>query len=209
MRTRLFRAVHAVALLTSLLTGRATAYAQDFEITPFGGYRFGGDFFELLTQQPLDLDGAPVFGVVVDVPTTRGAQLEALFTRQKAHVTVPAYPFGPPIRWSMTVDHYQAGGLQEFPTSGGARPFLTGTLGLTRYATAGDSEIRFGLGAGGGVKLFPTSPVGLRLDSRVFATFVDADTEVFACAPGRCLVGFDASVVWQIEFTAGLIIRFR
>ena len=186
----------------------ANASAQDFEITPFGGYRFGGDFFELLTRQPLDLDGAPTVGVAVDVPMSRGLQFEALFTHQSAHVSVPAFPLGPPVRWQMTVDHWQAGGLQEFDT-GRVRPFLTGTLGLTRYATSGDNEVRFALGAGGGVKLFPADHVGLRLNGRLFATFVDADVQVFACSPGICFVGFHADVVWQLEFTAGLIVRFR
>ena len=55
------------------------------------------------------------------------------------------------------------------------RPFLTGMLGLTRYAVGGDSEIRFTLSAGGGVKLFPTRHIGVRLDGRVYTTFVEAD----------------------------------
>ena len=31
----------------------------------------------------------------------------------------------------------------------------------------------------------------------------------FACAPGVCLIHFNPDVFWQIEFTAGLILRFR
>jgi hypothetical protein len=202
------RAVCATALVTCLLASATNASAQDFEITPFGGYGFGGDFFELLTQQALDVDGAPTVGVAVDVPLSRGRQFEALFTHQSAHVSVPAFPSGPPVRWQMTVEHWQAGGLQEFDT-GRVRPFLTGTLGLTRYSTGGDNEMRFALGAGGGVKLFPANLVGLRLNGRLFATFVDADAQVLACSPGICFVGFHAELVWQLEFTAGLIIRFR
>ena len=134
-------------------------------------------------------------------------QFEALFTHQHANVSVPLFPSGPSVRWKMTVDHWQAGGLQEFDI-GPVRPFLTGTLGLTRYATSGDSEIRFAVAAGGGVKLFPSEHVGFRLNTQLFATFVDADTQVFACT-GICLVRFHAIVVWQLEFTAGLIVRFR
>jgi hypothetical protein len=61
----------------------------------------------------------------------------------------------------------QAGGLQEF-SGGRVRPFLTGVLGLTRYAAEGaNSEIRFTAGAGGGVKLFPVShrPIALKRSS--------------------------------------------
>ena len=38
------------------------AAAQTVEIAPVGGYRFGGGFFERVTQQEVDLDGAPAVG---------------------------------------------------------------------------------------------------------------------------------------------------
>ena len=90
------------------------------------------------------------------------------------------------------------------------RPFLTGMLGLTRYAGGGDSEIRFTLSAGGGVKLFPTRHIGVSLDGRVFTTFVEADVGLFACSSfsGTCLVAFRADVVWQAEGTAGVVFKF-
>jgi hypothetical protein len=197
----------AGALVVCLLTA-ATAAAQDFEIAPFGGYRFGGDFFELLAQQALDLDGAPAFGVAVDVPTRSGVQFEALFTHQDARVLAAEVPYGSRVRWRMTVQHWQAGALRELDT-GRVRPFLTGSAGLTRFATRGDNEIRFAVSVGGGVKLFPASHVGIRLGSQVFATFVDASAQFFACSPGVCVADFHAHVLWQIEFTAGLIVRFR
>jgi hypothetical protein len=130
------------------------------------------------------------------------------FTRQNAHLSVPSSPLAAVPRWRITVDHWQGGGLQEF-SSGSVRPFLTGLIGLTRYAAEGDSEIRFGLGAGGGVKLFPLPHIGLRLESRVFATFIDAEGRFTACRPGGCLLAINADVVWQAEFTAGIVVRFR
>jgi hypothetical protein len=186
----------------------ATLGAQSFEVTPFGGYRFGGDFFELITGQPVDLDGAPVFGVAVDAQTHDGFQIEGLFTHQWARVTVPSRQLGmPTVQFPIAIDHWLAGGLQEFDT-GRSRPFLTGMLGLTRYASDLDSEIRFALSAGGGVKLLPSRHVGVRLDGRVFATFVDAHGTAIACGTGTCLIALNVNVVWQAEFTAGAVIRF-
>jgi hypothetical protein len=80
-------------------------------------------------------------------------------------------------------------------------------LGLTRYAGEGDSEIRFTVGGGGGVKLFPAPRVGVRLNGQVSATFVHADASVIGCSPGICLTRFDADIVWQLEFSAGLIVK--
>ena len=202
------RAVRALTLTTCLFGHATLASAQTFEVTPFAGYRFGGGFFERLTGQPVDLDGAASFGVVVDVPLQVGLQVEALFTHQHAHVFVSAPQSLTATRWRFAVDHWQGGGLQEFG-GGRVRPFLTGTVGLTRYAAQDDSEIRFAVSAGGGVKLFPSPHVGVRLDGRVFATFVDADATIGVCSSGGCLIGFRTDVVWQTDFTAGVIFRFH
>ena len=68
----------------------ASAAAQTVEIAPVGGYRFGGGFFERVTEQQVDLDGAPAVGLVVNVPLRDGLFVEALVTHQRASVTVPA-----------------------------------------------------------------------------------------------------------------------
>jgi hypothetical protein len=209
MSPKSFRAAGAIILtFGSVVGGARTASAQGIEVTPFGGYRFGGDFFELLTRQPVDLDGAPAFALVVDVPRSLGFQVEGLFTHEQADIVARPGPFAPAIPWRVTVDHWLGGGLQEFDT-GRARPFLTGMLGLTRYAADTDSEMRFTLSAGGGVKLFPTPHVGFRLESRVFATFVDAEGSALACTPGICLFALHTNVVWQAEFTAGMVFKFH
>ena len=41
----------------------------------------------------------------------------------------------------------------------------------------------------------PVPRLGLRLDGRVFATFVEAEGRAIACSPGICLVAFDADIV--------------
>ena len=123
-------------------------------------------------------------------------------------VDVPGGLLAPPARWRITVDQWFAGGLQEFGTNPAVRPFATGLLGLTRYAAEGDSEIRFAVGAGAGVKLRPTRHVAVRLDGRVFTTFADVDGRAVACTTGRCFLAFTADLVWQSEFSAGLSIVF-
>jgi hypothetical protein len=196
-----------IVAVAAVLVCASDTDAQRLEVTPFGGYRFGGDFFELLTGQPVDADGAPALGVAVNVPLFHDVQFEGLFTRQRADVTT-LQPLGQLQRWRIAVDHWQAGGLREL---GGdrVRPFLTGTVGLTRFALEGDDEWRLGVGAGGGAKLFLVPHLGVRLDGRVFATFVDADARAIACSVSPCFVSLDLDVIWQAEFTAGLVIAFR
>ena len=203
------RRLGGIAAAAWLLCSPGTSHAQTVEVTPFVGYRFGGEFFERITGQSVDLDDTRTVGAVVNVAfNNEGLFAEALFTHQEARLTFPGGRFAPPTDWRITVDHWQGGGLQEFFATPRARPFLTGLLGLTRYAAEGHNEVRFTVSAGGGVKLMPLRRVGVRLDGRVFATFADVEGRGIACTPGVCLVAFDATIVWQAEFSAGLVVVF-
>ena len=101
-------------------------------------------------------------------------------TRQRASVSGRPDAFASPAPIAVVIDQYFAGGRQDFGT-GRARPFLTGLLGLTRYAADGDNEIRFAISGGGGVHLAVQRHLGVRLDNRVFSTFVDVDTHGGVC----------------------------
>lgn len=204
---RRFLYVCAALTAIAIAAGGAPLAAQSVEIAPFGGMRFGGGLFEASSGRPIDTDAAPAVGLTVDVPLSGGLQLEAAVSHQRATIFVPGRPFAPGGYSRFTVDHYQVGGLQEYPLSSAARPFVTGVLGLTRYASDGNGEIRFTTGAGGGIKLFPLSHVGVRLDGRVFATFVDAEGTALVCANQTCFVGLHVNIAWQAEFTAGLVVR--
>jgi hypothetical protein len=189
-----------------LIAATAPARAQGLEVAPIGGYRFSNDLFETAAGGRVDSDGAPALGFVFDVPMSGGMQFEGLVSHQGGTVTVNTAPYGVPARVAVAVDHFQAGGLQEF-AGRQVRPFLTGVLGLTRYAADGDNEVRFTIGAGGGAKLFPHPRLGLRLDGRVFATFVEANATALACGNGNCLFAFHVDIAWQAEFTAGVVVR--
>ena len=141
------------------------AEAQTVQVAPFGGYRFGGDLYEEITATSLDIDGAPSVGALVDVFLDPDLSVTFSYSHQDARVDLPR-PGGAPQRVALSIDHWHAGGTQEFGR-GVVQPFLVGTLGLTRYGGGGDSEVRFSMAAGGGVKVMPSRHFGLRLDGRV------------------------------------------
>jgi len=190
-----------------LLADVTQAGAQPIELSPFGGVRFGGDPFEVVATPAAVLDRRPAIGFIIDFPLSDGAQLEGLFSYQDASVALPGGSFGAPVRSRVSVEHYQIGGLQEYGAR--VRPFFTGVLGLTRYATGIESAWRFTAGGGGGVKLFPSSRVGVRLDGRVFGTVLDAHGTALACGNGACFIRLHVNATWQAEFTAGLLVRIH
>jgi hypothetical protein len=201
------RLAAASAFAGALAGGDARAQTQAVEIAPFGGYRFGGGFYEVLSGRAVDVDGAPSLGVVLNLPFRDDLLVEGLFTRTEAEFRLPRDLDAGQTTYRVTVDHWQAGGLRDI-RPGRTRPFLTGMLGLTRYASAGQNEVRFSFAAGGGVRLFPTPHLGARLEGRLFGTIVDASGDALACTPGVCIGSIDVSVIWQAEFAAGLVLRF-
>jgi hypothetical protein len=192
-------------MLCFLVAG--TTQAQVVQLTPFAGYRFGGDLYEEITATSLDLDGAPSFGGIADIfVNSEGLSFTFLYSHQEVEVDVPAS--GGAVRTAdLLVDHWMAGGTQDIGR-GWAVPFLSGLLGLTRFGGDGDSEVRFSLAGGGGVKLLPTEHVGVRLDGRVYAVFVDGGASTGVCSPSLCVVALDAAVLWQAELTAGVVVSF-
>jgi hypothetical protein len=194
------------AWLVTVTLGAVPAYAQRVEVAPFAGYRFGGDFFELVTGRAVDADGSPAVGVVIDVPLSDGLHVEGLLTHQDARIVTTNF-VGDRQPWSVVVDHWQGGAIQEL-RAGRARPFFSGLAGLTRFGVPSDHEWRFVAGGGGGVKLLPSRHVGIRVDARLFATFVDVDARAAVCGrSGRCLTAVSVDIVWQAEFTAGLVVK--
>ncbi len=196
-------AITAGAFATS---GARAASAQTVEVTPAIGYRFGFPSYTFALGTVSDTDGAPSYGVAVDVKYATDRTIEGLFSRQAADVVI-IDTAGVATRVRVTIDFWHGGATQEFGT-GRVRPYLAGTLGITRYGEPGLSEVRFSLGAGGGVKLLATPHVGARLDGRVFATFVGGGSAIGICGPGICLLDLHVGVVWQADFSAGLLIAF-
>ncbi len=192
----------------SLLVASAAA-AQQVEISPFGGYRFGWGVSNVGGVPVVDDDGGVSVGAVVDVPLGPhydGMVFEALFSRENARVTIQS-SFGTPSSAVITVDHMLVGVSKDVEgSSPRARAFISALVGLTRYAAAGDNEVRFTIGLGAGGKFFATRHLGLRLEARGYMTIVDL-SGVGVCS-GSCAVAFAYNPVFQADLTAGIIFAF-
>lgn len=183
-----------------------------FELTPFGAYRFGGEFEQTDTNSALELDEARSFGLVFDMRVDADRQWEIFYSRQETELDTDGLFSNEPVL-DIDVDYLHLGGTYAFDSDVG-RPYIVATIGVSRFdprPSGFDSETFFSLSFGGGVKLFPSKRLGLRLEGRFFWTLLDDDSEIF-CRTGFdtnfCRIRVDGNAFFQWQTMAGLVFRF-
>ena len=200
--------LRAAVVIALLAAGVVPAAAQRVEVSPFGGYRFGASLVGISGAYTVDDDGGVSFGatlnVVVGEPVD-GIRFEALFSREQGRVRVRTSPFEPYFYTPIEVDHMMIGGLQELD-GGAARPFIGGLVGISRFASPDDTELRFTVGLTAGGKFFVTRHFGLRVDARGYLTIASLGG-AGVCA-GGCYFAFNVVPAFQADLTAGLIVAF-
>ncbi|MCJ7500025.1 hypothetical protein MUP29_07190, partial [bacterium] len=63
------------------------AFAEGFQITPFMGYRIGGDFEDGATGTELSLSEEETYGIILNKETAPGFQSEFFYSFQPSRLT--------------------------------------------------------------------------------------------------------------------------
>jgi hypothetical protein len=201
--------------LTSLAFARAHADTPRFEITPFIGYRMGGNFDASSTSgstESADLDPAMSYGIDLGLYRDGYSFYEFLYGRQEASVDSddPALA-----NLDVDVEYFQVGGTAFFESDvQHAMPFVSLTIGATHLSPRQgnyDDETKFSGSIGGGVRVPFNDRIAATLGLRGYLTFVDSDSDIF-CVSGpngaSCLLRSSGSTFFQGEAQLGLTVRF-
>ncbi|HEU4521389.1 MAG TPA: outer membrane beta-barrel protein [Thermoanaerobaculia bacterium] len=181
-----------------------------FEITPFGGYRYGGTIYadrSGLFGFDSDVASNGNVGVNLGIPLGRTPlKLELMVNQQKTHLTGSGL-FEPDVRLAdFDVTYYHAGLQVPFgDPRGAAVPFLVlsgGVANLRPDIRGVQAENRFSASAGLGVKVPFNRNVGLRVEARGYFTSLGDDD----CR--GCYYYDDYNDLYQGETNIGLVISF-
>lgn len=209
--TRTLAATTLLTIVAAATGSPAVAQKERFEITPYYGHSFLGSFeiddYEF-GRLDLEIDDATTDGVVIGIPVRRNLHLELFLNEQETGFGLAEGPFlGTTDLGGMDVDYYQVG-ISWTASMGQVRPFVSLSAGVTRLAPNSDflpeSESHFSLGLGGGVKIFFTDHVGVRLDARLLVT--DTGSEDACCY--ECCYGHERDDLVQGLVSAGLVFAF-
>jgi len=191
----------------------ANAAGPRFEVTPFVGYRMGGSFEQEATEtspaRDADLDDGSSWGVDLGLYRDGSSFYELLYSTQSTSMDSSDPTLS---RVDVQTDYYHFGGTLLFADEQWMVPYLSLTAGATRFSADDyDSETKFSMSLGGGVRLPFNDHLAATLGLRGYLTFVDSDTN-FLCVSGGeesgCLVKSSGSTYFQGEAQLGFTLRF-
>jgi hypothetical protein len=197
----------AFLLILTVGLGLSSTWAQQVEITPLVGYQFGGKI--TVQRGTLNIKDDLNYGVILDITVRPNTQLELSYSRQDTQVEFRGAVVDNPVI-DATVEYWQIGGLIEYPRDR-VRPFGLFTLGATHFnpkETGIGSVWRFSGTIGGGVKVFLSPNIGVRLQGRLLLPYISGGSSIFCGLPGGCYVTVGGRVLLQADATAGLILAF-
>ncbi len=192
--------------------GLPAASASDFEFTPFVGYRLDGEFDRVSGAGFYDteIEESDALGFILGFNVSPNLMIELMASRQATELVDPGFSLGSSFKiLDLDVDYYHIGLLYQW-RPGHIEPFVVGSLGATSFSPdvlGFSDETRFSVSLGGGVKMFISNHLGLRLEGRVFSTLIDRDDDVF-CERNDCYRFDDSDYLTQSELRGGLIFRF-
>jgi opacity protein-like surface antigen len=177
----------------------------EYGITPFYGYRFGGEAQDAVTGQKYSFEDSAAFGLTLDyAPPDYYGRFELNWSHEDTSLD---FEGNSGLRkFDLSVDVIQVGGLLEYG-SDRFRPYVSAHIGATHFSFDGGGDTRFSFGIGGGVKAFLTKNLYVRADIRGYGTVVDAQGG-FIFANGITVATFSGSMIWQGEATIGIGLRF-
>lgn len=204
-----------VALALVLAVPGARAAGPQFELTPFGGYRTGGEFETRATDtvpaREVDLEDGGSWGVDLGLYRDGSSFYEFLYSTSSTGLdsTDPELA-----AVDVKIEYYHVGGTLLFADERRWVPWFSFTAGATRFSAGGgyDSDTKFSIAAGGGVRVPFNDHVAATAGVRGYLTFVDSDTDFLCVSSGSqagCLLNSTGSTWFQFEGMIGLTVGFR
>lgn len=206
-----------ILLLITTLIAPLIISAQGVELTPFAGYMFGGK--AKFIQGELNLRDNANFGLALDIPIERVASVEVFWSHMDTRAEWRPYkqylPEYDPADFDVSIDYFQIGSLKQGDLGTGiVKGFGSLTIGAA-YFNIKDPDIsdvwRFAATLGGGIKIFPTDRIGIRLQGRLLMPMYWGNVGFYAgigTGGGSAGVGVSTyTLLLQGDLTGGLIIK--
>jgi len=155
-----------------------------FELTPFIGYRGGGDFEHQTTGARAELRSDTAYSIALDVSPDGASQYEFFYSNQPTTLRTNSSVDGA----GFDVEYLHIGGTLVSNQGRGqaVKPYVVGTMGITRLSldvAGAHDETHFSLALGGGVRVPLGQRFNVRLEARSYLTWFGENSAMF-CQSG-------------------------
>lgn len=180
-----------------------------YEVSPFVGYRVGGDFKRFDTHQPVKVDDHGSVALAFDVLADNSMQYELFYGRQSTVLSGAALA-----PTNIRVEYLHLGGTVPLDGTPRLNPYFGGGLGITRLSPDPDVGIdntRFSISLSLGLRVPVSHHFSLRFEGRGFLTPIPTDTAFFCRSDqtgALCGVRARGSLFFQADFLAGAAFAF-
>jgi hypothetical protein len=183
------------------------------ELTPYIGYRMGGQFdvdnTETVTSGSVDLQDTGDWGLDLGIYRDPTSFYELLYSHASAGLDTSE----PSLKGvDVTIEYLQVGGTLLFTEHEHYVPYLSLTVGATKFDAGGGygSETKFSGSLGGGVRFPFARHFAATLGVRGYLTAVSSDTQFFCTGSGsvNCLFKTTGSGFFQGEALLGFTAVF-
>jgi hypothetical protein len=203
-----FRAIAVPLLVLVAAAAPAAAQPTRFEISPYAGYRWGGELDasdNALFDRDVEVDDSETYGVRLNFALNQNFEIELLASHQPTQFTIGGDQLFGDERPLLGVDleTLHAGVLFQFGY-GQLKPYGVMSLGMTRFdPEAGSSDDRWSGSFGGGVKLMVNRSLGFRFEGRWY--WVDTGDDDYYDDCCGYYDDYSYGGLFQGEVTVGLI----
>ena len=214
-----------IVLVFVIACGASCALAQDsflqkFEVTPFGGYKFGGKINvsgQSGTEENLLIASNYDYGAMIDYSIWENFQAEFMLVRQPSTLSLQDFSTTPPTTTALTnttLSTYTFGAAYSFRGDSKIKPFIAGGAGWTNFTNIDNPNgvylgfyNKFAYNIGGGIKYYFSKYAGFRFDFRYFATRTTPGTGE-ECSYVGCYEVSTTNHANQGDLNFGLILKF-
>ena len=185
--------------------------AQTVEVTPFGGYVFGGTMHG--DYGDVHINDNAQYGGMISFAVSRVMDVDLIYNRSDTKAQVNYYTVGgyvqPSLEIPISINYMHVGFTKNFRVNPTLSPFVGFNLGACEFYPKENysDEWFFSLGFNAGAKVYFGKRVGLRLQAQGYMPVQGTAFSMFVGTGGSSAGVSVYSTLFQFGFTGGLIFR--
>jgi len=209
----------AIAVFVMMLSfGFNELSAQNFEVTPYGGYFFAGKL--VVREGDLNIKNGGNYGISFAYAIQPGIQVELWYNRLDTRLVLKDYATRVEEElFELGVNYFQLGGIYEAQKLEHGALFTTFSLGATLFSPKSGSYIiddieyiaeddwRFSIALGGGLKHYLSDKIGLRIQLRLMMPIYWGGGGLYFGTGGSGVSLGAGTTLVQADATLGIIFR--